>query len=93
MPIWHIRTLRRIVIVLDDNLSFSLLFKNFFLPWHRDKNFMGYVVGIVSKLFYLPIGLVIITVAISVYTIFFFFWLLLPPSILVTTQKIVIDMG
>jgi hypothetical protein len=83
MPIWHIRMIRRIVTVLDDNLSFSLLLKNFFLPWHRDRNIMGYIVGIVSKLVYLPIALLIITTTIIVYLLFFFFWLLLPPSTLV----------
>jgi len=83
MPIWHLRTLKRLVIVLDDNLSFSLLLKNFFLPWHRDKNILGYMVGIVSKLFYLPIALSIICIAIITYMIFIFFWILLPPSTLV----------
>ena len=83
MPIWHIRMIRRIVLVLDDNLSFSLLLKNFFLPWHRDRNIMGYFVGIISKLVYLPIAFSIIITAIIVYTLFFFFWLLLPPSTLV----------
>lgn len=80
MPIWHLRTLRRIVVVLDDNLSFSLLLSNFFLPWHRDKNIMGYVVGILSKLFYLPIAFAIIAASTITYILFIFFWLLLPPS-------------
>lgn len=83
MPIWHIRMMKRIVLVLDDNLSFSLLFRNFFLPWHRDRSIMGYIVGIISKLVYLPIALSIISTAIAVYILFFFFWLLLPPSILI----------
>jgi hypothetical protein len=83
MPIWHLRTLRRIIIVLDDNLSFSLLLTNFFLPWHRDKNILGYTVGILSKVFYLPVVFLIISAAIITYILFIFFWLLLPPSTLV----------
>lgn len=83
MPIWHLRTLRRLIIVLDDNLSFSLLLKHFFLPWHRDKNILGYLVGITSKIFYLPISFAIITVAVITYILFIFFWLLLPLSTLV----------
>lgn len=83
MPIWHIRTLKRIILVLDDNLSFSLLLKNFFLPWHRDKGVMGYIVGIVSKIVYLPIAFLVLTTTILVYILFFFFWLVLPPSIFI----------
>lgn len=83
MPIWHLRTLRRIIIVLDDNLSFSLLLTHFFLPWHRDKNALGYLVGITSKIVYLPVAFAIITIAVITYILFIFFWLLLPPSTLV----------
>lgn len=83
MPIWHLRSLRRIIIVLDDNLSFTLLLRNFFLPWHRDKNILGYFVGITSKLIYLPISFAILTVITTTYILFIFFWLLLPPSTLV----------
>jgi hypothetical protein len=83
MPIWHLRTLRRVVIVLDDNLSFSLLLSNFFLPWHRDKNIMGYLVGILSKTLYLPIAFAIIAATTTTYIIFILFWLLLPPSTLI----------
>ena len=82
MPIWHLRTLKRLVVVLDDNLSFSLLLTHFFLPWHRDKNPLGYLVGILSKLFYLPIAFIIISLAIVTYILFILFWLLLPPSTL-----------
>jgi hypothetical protein len=83
MPIWHLRTLRRIVVFLDDNLSFSLLLSNFFVPWHRDRNVMGYLVGIVSKIVFLPISFVLIAVSTITYIMFIFFWLLLPPSTLI----------
>jgi hypothetical protein len=83
MPIWHLRTLKRILLVLDDNLSFSLLLRNFFLPWHRDKNIMGYTVGILSKLIYLPIALAMILVAIITYSLVIILWLLIPPSTII----------
>lgn len=80
MPIWHLRALRRVVIFLDDNLSFSLLLKNFFVPWHRDKDILGYLVGITTKVLYLPIAFIIIATFTTTYIFFIFFWLLLPPS-------------
>ena len=83
MPIWHLRTLKRILLVLDDNLSFSLLLRNFFLPWHRDPSPMGYLVGIVSKIFYLPIALGIIVAFTLVYIMFILFWLVLPPATII----------
>ena len=83
MPIWHLRTLKRVVVVLDDNLSFSLLMRNFFLPWHRDRNLLGYIVGISSKIIYLPIALAVILGLTSAYLVFLLFWLLLPPSTII----------
>lgn len=83
MPIWHLRTIKRIAIILDDNLSFSLLLRNFFLPWHRDRNILGYFVGITSKIIYLPIALAIILAVTTTYILFTLFWLLLPPSTLI----------
>ena len=83
MPIWHLRALRRVVVVLDDNLSFSLLLRNFFLPWHRDRNIMGYLVGILSKFFYLPIAFAIIAGTVITYILFLLLWLLLPPSTII----------
>ncbi len=80
MPIWHLRALRRVVIFLDDNLSFNLLLNNFFVPWHRDKDILGYLVGITTKVIYLPIAFIIIATFTIAYIFFIFFWLLLPPS-------------
>jgi len=62
MPIWHLRRLTRLSVVVDDQFSISLLLKNFFLPWHRDNSMIGYLFGIVMKLLFflfwllLPIG-------------------------------------
>ena len=59
MPIRHLKILGRISVLVDDNLSMSLLFKNFFVPWHRDNSLIGYFFGFLVKIFYLPIALLI----------------------------------
>jgi len=78
MPIWHLRKLARISVVVNDNLSLSLLVQNFFLPWHRDYSMMGYVFGLLIKILYIPIALIIYLTSILVYTIIILIWLLLP---------------
>ncbi len=78
MPIWHLRKLARISVVVNDNLSLSLLVQNFFLPWHRDYSMMGYVFGLLIKILYIPIALVIYLTSILIYTIIILVWLLLP---------------
>jgi len=87
MPIWHLRTLKRLIIVLDDNLSLSLLTRNFFLPWHRDKTPIGYTVGILSKILYLPIAITLMITITLTYTLFLLFWLLLPPTTIIFTLR------
>jgi hypothetical protein len=83
MPIWHLRRLTRLSVVIDDQFSISLLLKNFFLPWHRDNSMIGYLFGIIMKLLYLPIGIFIYLLCMGLYLLFFLFWLLLPIGSLV----------
>jgi len=83
MPIWHLRRLVRLSVVIDDQFSISLLLKNFFLPWHRDNSMIGYLFGIIMKLLYLPIGIFIYLLCMTLYFLFFLFWLLLPIGSLV----------
>jgi len=78
MPIRNLRRLGRLSVVADDNLSISLLFKNFFVPWHRDRTVIGYFFGIFIKILYLPIASIIYLVIMSIYTIFILIWLILP---------------
>lgn len=80
MPIWHLRTLKRLLIVIDDNLSITLLFQHFFLPWHRDKQIIGYVFGIIIKVIYLPIAITIFVLGLLLYLIFILVWLVIPPG-------------
>ena len=82
MPLWHLRMLTRISTFVDDNFSISLLVKNFFLPWHRDFSFIGYIFGILIKLIYLPIAIFAYLVICTLYFLVFLIWLLLPPSTL-----------
>jgi hypothetical protein len=78
MPIWHLRQLNRLSIVVDDYLSLSILFKTFFIPWHRDYSFMGFLFGIVMRLLYIPIATAIYLLIVVFYLLVIIFWLILP---------------
>lgn len=78
MPIWHLKMLGRISALVDDNLSITLLLKNILTPWHRDNSIIGYTFGIITKLLYLPITLVIYLTAITTYSIIILIWLIMP---------------
>lgn len=78
MPIWHLRQLNRVAIVVDDQLSISLLFKTFFTPWHRDYSVMGMLFGVVMRILYLPIAASIFLIIALGYLSFILIWLLLP---------------
>lgn len=78
MSMWHLRKLKRFSIVLNDQLSISLLLKHFFLPWRRDASLIGYVFGILIKLLFLPITISIYIVSMLIYIIIIFGWLILP---------------
>lgn len=80
MPVKHILTLRRIITVIDDKFSISILFKTFFTPWHRDKSFVGYLVGFSMRALYLPIALSVLFFFIGGYLAFLIFWTILPPT-------------
>lgn len=82
MSLWHLRMLGRVGVFTDDNLSISLLLKNFFVPWHRDYKIIGYVFGILIKVIYLPIALLGYIFVTFFYLILFLLWLLLPPATL-----------
>jgi hypothetical protein len=78
MPLWHLRMLRRISILADDNLSMTLLMKNFFIPWHRDTSLIGYVFGLIIKMIYLPLAILVYLLATAIYLGIVAIWLLLP---------------
>lgn len=78
MPIIYMIRLQRIVRVLNDQLSFTLLLRTFFSPWKKDKRFVAYVIGITVRIFYLPIAGIIILLAALLSIVFLFTWILLP---------------
>jgi len=80
MLVWHLRMLERVSVLADDNLSVSLLLKHFFLPWHRDYSFIGYVFGILIKLVYLPFAILTYLLICTIYLLLILSWLLLPPA-------------
>lgn len=87
MSMWHLKMLGRISVLLDDNLSITLLLKNFFLPWHRDFSFIGYVFGILIKILYLPIAISIYLLFCTLYITLILLWFLLPPVTLLFIFK------
>ena len=80
MLVWHLKMLERVSVLADDNLSLTLLLKNFFLPCHRDYSFIGYVFGILIKLIYLPFALITYLVLSTIYLVVIVIWLVLPPA-------------
>mgnify|MGYP006900771866 FL=1 len=83
MPVRHLRILGRLSVLVDDNLSMSLLFKNFFVPWHRDNSFLGYFFGVIIKILYLPFALIIYLLSIITYLAVILIWLILPVATIV----------
>ncbi len=78
MPVWYILSLRRVLTIIDDQFSVSLLFLNFFVPWHRDNSFVGIIMGIIMKLLFLPIGATVFLTTLVCYLLFLLIWILLP---------------
>lgn len=80
MPLWHILSLRRVLLVIDDKFSISLLLKTFFVPWHRDHHLVGYFMGLTIRIMYLPIAISVLLATLIGYMIFILFWVLVPPA-------------
>ncbi len=78
MPVWHLRRLLRLSIVIDDQFSISLLIKHFFVPWHRDYSLIGYLFGILMKILYLPLSIALYVISMISYILIFLIWLILP---------------
>lgn len=87
MPVRYLRTLNRIMVVLNDQLSITLIITNFFLPWRRHNSFAGYFFGISIKLIYLPFAICAFLLGTTLYLAFIIFWLLIPAGIFVAIIK------
>ena len=78
MPARYLRIFGRLATVLDDNLSISLLLRNFFVAWHRDRTVFAFIFGMVIKILYLPFALVPFVLILILYIVFILSWLILP---------------
>ncbi len=56
LPLSILALVKRVLVVLNDQTSFGVIFNGFFRPWRNDYNFVGWIIGIVIKLVYLPIA-------------------------------------
>lgn len=78
IPIWQVKLFKRVAIICDDTLSISLLLKTFFIPWHRDPSIIGRALGVIIRILYLPIAIIITTVLLTLVVAFMFIWITLP---------------
>lgn len=78
MPMKISKIIGRISTVILDQFSIGTLTRTFFVPWHRDHKPIGYFMGIVMRILYIPIAtmfyLFIMVISISA----LFGWILLP---------------
>ncbi len=79
MPAWYLGFVQRIFVICNDTFSISLLFKTFFVPWHRDNSWIGVFFGIVVRIVYLPIVIAITAAVMLSLLIFATAWAFLPP--------------
>jgi hypothetical protein len=68
----------RLLTYVDDQFSFSLLISTFFSPWKRDYSPVGYFIGVIIRILYLPIALAIYILTLTLCIIALLFWVLLP---------------
>jgi hypothetical protein len=74
----HLRFFKRLVEILFDRLSITLLLKTFFVPWHRTPDAFGIIFGIVMRLIWIPFALIIVLLVIAVGVLFVLLWMFLP---------------
>lgn len=82
VPLSMFATLRRVLIVINDTTSFGVILKGFFRPWKNDYNIAGWLVGIVIKLFYLPITGSLFILATLLFLVLLLFQLAVLPLII-----------
>ncbi len=84
-PIIFIKQYIRLIDIIDDRFSTSFLIRYFFVPWHRDKHFVGYMIGIIARLIFIPIGLLLIAITTTGYLTLLIFWVSIPIISLIMT--------
>ncbi len=78
MPIFYIKKFERVSLVISDQLSIPVLIRYFFIPWKRHKAAVGYFIGILTKLLYLPIAISIYLFVMILCLLLFLVWLTIP---------------
>ena len=78
MPTWYMGFIRRMAVLLDDTFSISLLMKTFFVPFHRDRSWVGRGFGIAIRIVYIPLASFISLVILALLIAITVFWALLP---------------
>jgi hypothetical protein len=77
-PVAFIKQYIRLIDIIDDKFSTSFLIRTFLVPWHRDRQLVGYMVGIIARLIFIPIGLILIALTTTGYLSLLLFWVLIP---------------
>ena len=78
MPTWYIGLIYRVAILCDDTFSISLLIKTFFVPFHRDKSWIGHGFGVAIRLVYLPLVIILTAFILLILISITVLWALLP---------------
>jgi hypothetical protein len=82
IPLTLFLKLQRTLVVLNDRTSFSLILSGLFLPWKKDYNPIGWLLGIIIKLLYLPFIAVLLLTVILIYFAVLFIQLAILPVII-----------
>jgi hypothetical protein len=77
MPIFYLQKLNRISTVVSDQLSLAILIRYFFVPWKRHRAVVGYFIGIITKLLYLPIAIFIYISVMLIFCALMLLWILM----------------
>lgn len=78
MPTWYMGFIQRMAVLLDDTFSISLLIRTFFVPFHRDRSWVGRGFGIGIRLIYIPLASLISLLILTILFTVTIFWALLP---------------
>lgn len=78
MPLLLSKYASRVFEVVVDQTSVFLLMKTFFVPWHRDTKPVGYFMGIVMRILYIPIGLIMVSLSFVLAYGSVIAWLIIP---------------